>query len=123
VTKIFKRFSNRLSSFMIFVLTGGQGRPVAIVLALFIALAFALSGADIWRPVSNFVFDTYQRLFPREVKRFPVVIVEIDEASLASFGRWPWPRTRLAKLTEATYRLGAKAVDNVQKCVPRIKID
>lgn len=95
---------------MIFVLTGGQGRPVAIVLALFIALAFALSGADIWRPVSNFVFDTYQRLFPREVKRFPVVIVEIDEASLASFGRWPWPRTRLAKLTEATYRLGAKAV-------------
>ncbi len=83
---------------------------MGIVLLLFLAIAFAIYGADTWPPVSNLVFDTYQRLFPREVKRFPVVIVDIDDASLAKLGRWPWPRTRLAKLAEATHRLGAKAV-------------
>ena len=43
-------------------------------------------------------FDVYQRLFPRERKTAPVVIVEIDERSLAAFGQWPWPRSRVASL-------------------------
>src|SRR5262245_33994625 len=47
---------------------------------------------------------------PREVSRYPVVIVDIDDASLATLGRWPWPRTRLARLIEATHRAGALAV-------------
>jgi adenylate cyclase len=29
-----------------------------------------------------------------------VVVVAIDEASLAQFGQWPWPRTRIAELIE-----------------------
>ena len=47
---------------------------------------------------------------PREILRYPVVIVDIDDASLAALGRWPWPRTRLARLIEATHRAGALAV-------------
>jgi adenylate cyclase len=46
----------------------------------------------------NAVFDSYQRLFPLERKSAPVVVVAIDEDSLAEFGQWPWPRTRLAEL-------------------------
>jgi hypothetical protein len=42
---------------------------------------------------------------PDGLNGFPVVIVEIDDASLAALGRWPWPRTRLAKLIETTHRL------------------
>ena len=30
----------------------------------------------------------------------PAVIVDIDEASLARYGQWPWPRTLLARLVE-----------------------
>ncbi|MBN1625230.1 MAG: CHASE2 domain-containing protein, partial [Deltaproteobacteria bacterium] len=52
----------------------------------------------------------YQSLFPRTVNRFPVVIIDIDDASLTAFGRWPWPRSRLAKLAEATHKLGVKAI-------------
>jgi serine phosphatase RsbU (regulator of sigma subunit)/CHASE2 domain-containing sensor protein len=59
---------------------------------------------------SNTVFDLYQRLMPRRVTQYPVVIVDIDDASLAALGRWPWPRTRLARLIEATHRLGVLAV-------------
>lgn len=105
-----KKYSNWLYSTFVIALTGGKGRPVALAFLLFASITFAVFGADHWRPVSNFVFDSYQRLFPRKVERFPVVIVDIDDASLAALGRWPWPRTRLAKLTQATERLGAKAI-------------
>jgi CHASE2 domain-containing sensor protein/nitrogen-specific signal transduction histidine kinase len=39
-----------------------------------------------------------------------VVIVDIDERSLARFGRWPWPRSRLAQLVEKIGALGAASV-------------
>ena len=106
----FKKRSNGSYSKFTDALTGGKGRPVALAFLFFVSIAFAFFGPDYWRPVSHFVFDAYQRLFPRKVERFPVVIVDIDDASLAALGRWPWPRTRLAKLTQATERLGAKAI-------------
>ena len=38
-------------------------------------------------------FDTYQRLSPRAYDpTLPVRIVDVDEASLAARGQWPWPR-------------------------------
>ena len=39
-----------------------------------------------------------------------VVIVSLDERSLARFGRWPWPRSRLAQLVEKIGALGAASV-------------
>jgi serine phosphatase RsbU (regulator of sigma subunit)/CHASE2 domain-containing sensor protein len=46
------------------------------------------------------LFDRYVRTLPRERQSAPVVIVEIDEASLAKLGQWPWPRQRLAALVQ-----------------------
>ena len=39
-----------------------------------------------------------------------VVIVAIDEKSLSELGRWPWPRTTLAKLVDTLKGYGAKVV-------------
>ena len=39
-----------------------------------------------------------------------VIIVAIDEKSLDRFGRWPWPRTRIAELVEKLKNYGAKSV-------------
>ncbi|MCX5917193.1 MAG: CHASE2 domain-containing protein, partial [Deltaproteobacteria bacterium] len=39
-----------------------------------------------------------------------VVIVAIDDASVASLGRWPWPRGKLAELIDLLSRAGAKAI-------------
>lgn len=44
------------------------------------------------------LFDGYQKLFPRERRAAPAVIVAIDEEALQRFGQWPWPRTRVAQL-------------------------
>jgi adenylate cyclase len=77
-----------------------RGRPLGVVLLL-VALAVLLAPPS--RPVRVLrlaFFDAYQFLAPRERVSGPVVIVEIDEASLARFGQWPWPRTLLARLVE-----------------------
>ena len=48
----------------------------------------------------SFVFDGYQRLLPMERDANPVAVVVVDEDSLAAYGQWPWPRTRIAELVE-----------------------
>jgi serine phosphatase RsbU (regulator of sigma subunit) len=45
-------------------------------------------------------FDVCQRASPRARASGPVVIVDVDDRSLAAHGQWPWPRTLLAALFE-----------------------
>ena len=40
----------------------------------------------------------------------PVRIVDIDEAALAEYGQWPWPRTVLATLVEKLAEKGAAVI-------------
>jgi CHASE2 domain-containing sensor protein len=56
------------------------------------------------------IFDSYQRLAPRPPSDQPVVIVDVDEQSLAELGQWPWPRTRLADLVDTIAGAGATAI-------------
>ncbi len=55
-------------------------------------------------------FDTFQVIDPRVKTARPVRIVNIDERSLAKFGQWPWPRTRVADLITNLTRLGAVVI-------------
>lgn len=55
-------------------------------------------------------FDTYQRLEPRAYEPLPVRIVDIDDASLARIGQWPWPRTKVAELVDRLHAAGAAVV-------------
>jgi adenylate cyclase len=80
-------------------------------LALLIGLA-ALRIADP-APVEEIrvrTFDTFQRIDPRVKKARPVTIVDIDEASLAKLGQFPWPRTRIADLIANLTKLGAVVI-------------
>ena len=88
----------------------GQGRLVAVLVTVVLALYYAFLGQSDWERVRNVVFDTYQAMAPRQVQALHVVIVDIDEASVTALGQWPWPRTRLARLIEATHQLGARAI-------------
>jgi adenylate cyclase len=55
-------------------------------------------------------FDLFQVIEPRIADQPPVVIIDIDERSLAKFGQWPWPRTRVADLVAELTRLGALVI-------------
>ena len=39
-----------------------------------------------------------------------VIIIDLDEKSLARFGQWPWPRYRLAHLLQKVTELGARSI-------------
>lgn len=46
----------------------------------------------------------------RPTARQPVIVVDVDEASLAAFGQWPWPRRRIAALVDRLAEAGAAVV-------------
>jgi adenylate cyclase len=82
-----------------------------LCLALLIGLA-ALRIADP-APVEEIrvrTFDTFQRIDPRVKTARPVTVVDIDEASLAKLGQFPWPRTRIADLITSLTKLGAVVI-------------
>ena len=56
------------------------------------------------------VFDYYQRLEPRPCQNAPVRIVDIDDASLARVGQWPWPRSAIAAMVSRLSAAGAAAI-------------
>ena len=65
------------------------------------------------RPLAAFdtlVFDTYQRIKPRDWAGSDVVVVDIDEASIGAIGQWPWPRSTVAQMVARLRDLGAAAV-------------
>jgi adenylate cyclase len=82
-----------------------------VCLAILIGLA-ALRIADP-APIEELrvrTFDTFQRIDYRVKTARPVTIVDINEESLAKFGQWPWPRTRIADMVVNLTKLGAVAI-------------
>lgn len=86
-----------------------RGVPAAMVVLLVLTAVVAL---DPWpdHPLRRAWFDLYLKLDPRQPVSAPVVIVAIDEASLARHGQWPWPRNQLARLLAAILDQGPAAV-------------
>ncbi|HUO94401.1 MAG TPA: adenylate/guanylate cyclase domain-containing protein [Rhizomicrobium sp.] len=75
-----------------------------------ILLIAQLSDFSFVTEVRNLVFDAYQRAAPRPYQPVPVKVVDIDDATLAKLGQWPWPRTDVARLTQRLADAGAAAI-------------
>lgn len=81
----------------------------ASALRVFIALAaVALSVAMQWLPgpgnahsADEWLRDHFVRLRASDAAELRVAVIDIDEASLAEIGPWPWPRDRVAALLES----------------------
>ncbi|QFU74735.1 CHASE2 domain-containing protein [Halioglobus maricola] len=105
----------------------GRGRPIALVILTWTMsvsviselpleqgtaeLAGNVTGA--FTKARQFLFDSYQKNYPRKPLSQPVTIVAIDELSLSKVGQWPWPRTKLAALLDAigNYQPAAVGLD------------
>ena len=84
---------------------------VVALLVLLGALVLRAGDPGEMARLRDFAFDTYQRLHPRPYSAdLPVRIVDIDEAALAEYGQWPWPRTILAKLVDKLTEKGAAVI-------------
>jgi adenylate cyclase len=60
--------------------------------------------------LSPLVFDAYQRIQPRVQAGAPVTIVDIDEASIAELGQWPWSRALIGQMVDRLGQLGAASI-------------
>ena len=75
---------------------------IAVLLVTFIFVSiFEFIPDGPLRAGRDWLFDTYQILYPAQRDTSSTVIVEIDEASIRRIGPWPWPRDKLAALVDA----------------------
>lgn len=89
-------------------------RWLRVFIGVAICLAFAFmqwraTPSDGLSTADRFLYDARLRVAPA-IENQPVVIVDIDEASLAKIGRWPWPRRKLATLATNLLEQGEVAV-------------
>ena len=86
---------------------------LAVIFGLVLVLLLAMLRANdgfIPQTIRHLTFDQYQRLAPRKKSNQPVRVVDIDEASLAKIGQFPWPRNEFANLVTQLKNLGAAAI-------------
>lgn len=88
-------------------------RRIALLLPLLLGLLHwaGVFRLDFIESFDHFLDDTRQRALLGTDHDPRIVIIDVDEKSLAEIGRWPWSRDRLAALTTALLtQQGAKAV-------------
>ncbi|HEX4869466.1 MAG TPA: serine/threonine-protein kinase [Moraxellaceae bacterium] len=78
---------------------------VVIVLAVLIVSA----ATDFVDNIERFAYDMGVRSSARDPGD-KVAVIAIDDQSIANLGRWPWPRTRLAKMVTDLKAGGARAI-------------
>jgi adenylate cyclase len=90
-------------------------RPRRRVLLCGLATTLAIAVVSLYRPASlaNLEYSAYDALI-RTARRQPpggrIVIVDVDERSLAAIGQWPWRRDRIGTLIARMRELGASTI-------------
>jgi adenylate cyclase len=87
------------------------GTLLALTVSLVMLAAFVIAG-DWGLPlrIENQLLDLRFRLRPPHSPDVAIVIVEIDDASIAEIGRWPWSRQVLAQLLDHIIVAGPKVI-------------
>ena len=80
---------------------------ILITLAISVFCAVLPGGIERF---SHRVLDAFMGLLPAAPPPGDLVLVDVDEKSLAQAGQWPWPRYRLAELISAIGDMGASAI-------------
>ena len=108
-TERLKQIGSRLArsslSLTRYIAAAGPGLTMALLL-----LILHLFQPPVVGQISNLVFDSYQRAYPRPYQDAAVRIVDIDDETIRRLGQWPWPRTDVARLTDALTEAGAAAI-------------
>jgi adenylate cyclase len=91
------------------ILTSQVMHLVLLLALLCVSITFSFSHARWREQIRNFTFDNYNIVKPREASD-NIIIVDIDEASLARIGQMPWPRTVMAELVNKLKEMGAAVI-------------
>ncbi len=83
----------------------------SLPLLFFVLHAAGVAPLEFVQRIENYLYDVrVETMMPRVVDP-RIVIVDVDETSLAAEGQWPWPRAKIAALTDALFdRYGIRAL-------------
>ncbi len=91
-----------------------------ILLYVSLAIVFIIAALLYFQPpfFSKWIIDLEKDNYDREVRSYhrplpehpSIAIVAIDDASIQAEGRWPWDRSKLAKIADALRKGGAEVI-------------
>ena len=82
-----------------------------LLVMLFLALYLRIHDIKWIEQLGNYSFDSYNHIYPRQ-SNGEVMIVDINEESLAqpNLGQWPWSRKVIAQLVKRIHESGARVI-------------
>jgi adenylate cyclase len=78
--------------------------------ALLFCMALAYFEPEFLHPLARYSSDAVLRSMAQPPRSNLVAVVDIDDASLAQFGQWPWSRTLMKQMHDKLLRLGVSVI-------------
>ena len=83
---------------------------ISFIIILLILIFIRIQNPEFVKSISNISFDSYQKIFKYNDKQNDIVIVDIDEKSLAKFGQFPWSRNIFSKILDNINQQNPKSI-------------
>ena len=83
---------------------------LSYVIILILLIFLKISNPSFIKSISFLSFDLYQKVLPLRKPSSEVIIIDIDEKSLAKFGQFPWNRSVFAKILNNINDTNPKAI-------------
>ena len=83
---------------------------ISFSIILLILIIVRIQNPEFVKSISNISFDSYQKIFKYNEKQDDIIIVDIDEPSLAKFGQFPWGRNVFSKILENINKENPKSI-------------
>ncbi len=81
-----------------------------VLISSAVYLSFDTQKPELLQALDNQLTSTMFHWRGAQNPQHPIIIVDIDEASLAAFGQWPWSRNIVARLIDKIQQQGAKVI-------------
>ena len=83
---------------------------ISFSIILLVLIVIRIQNPEFVKSISSISFDSYQKIFKYNDKQDDIVIVDIDEPSLAKFGQFPWGRNVFSKILENINKENPKSI-------------
>jgi len=98
--EVSEKIKDSLKKFITHPLIEKNLNYISFSIILLILIFVRIHNPEFVKSISNISFDSYQKIFKYNDKQDNIVIVDIDEPSLAKFGQFPWSRNIFSKILE-----------------------
>jgi CHASE2 domain-containing sensor protein len=108
--EVFEKFKEKLNNLITHPYVEKNLNYISFSIILLILIIVRIQNPEFVKSISSISFDSYQKIFKYNEKQNDIVIIDIDEPSLAKFGQFPWGRNVFSKILENINKENPKSV-------------